>query len=310
MRDQAAGRTGVDLDDPPRVVAARRLEPGPQGNAVLDRLCALAARLLSAGSAQVSLLTDVQVVVGGVGLGADAVQDGPTPREDSLCTVTARTGLPFVVTDARQDERVRDLPPVDGGAVGSYLGVPLTDGHGHVVGVFCVYDAESREWSDDQASLLQELATAASAELERGAAENERDLARLQLGLALDSGGIGSWDWHVAERRMTANGRLLAMFGLPSELEHAPTPVHTFIDRVHPEDRPHVAASVESALASGTEYAEEYRVLHPDGQQRWLDRARPSRCSAPTGTPYAWWARPTTPPTTTRPPSTPGPRAR
>ena len=97
MRDQAAGLTGVDLDDPRRVVAARRLEPGPQGNAVLDRLCALAARLLSAGSAQVSLLTDVQVVVGGVGLGADAVQDGPTPREDSLCTVTARTGLPFVV---------------------------------------------------------------------------------------------------------------------------------------------------------------------------------------------------------------------
>jgi GAF domain-containing protein len=158
MRDQAAGLTGVDLDDPRRVVAARRLESGPEGNAVLDRLCALAARLLSAGSAQVSLLTDMQVVVGGVGPGADAVEDGPTPREASLCTATARTGLPFVVPDARQDERVRDLPPVDRGVVGSYLGVPLTDGHGYVIGVFCVYDAGCREWSDDQVSLLQELA--------------------------------------------------------------------------------------------------------------------------------------------------------
>ena len=33
MRDQAAGLTGVDLDDPHRVVAARRLESGPEGNA-------------------------------------------------------------------------------------------------------------------------------------------------------------------------------------------------------------------------------------------------------------------------------------
>jgi PAS domain S-box-containing protein len=276
MRDQAAGLTGVDLDDPHRVVAARRLESGLEGSAVLDRLCALAARLLSAGSAQVSLLTDVQVVAGGVGLGADAVRDGSTPRADSLCTVAAGSGLPLVVPDARQDARVRDLPPVVGGAVGTYLGVPLTDGHGYVAGVFCVYDAESREWSDDQVSLLQELATAASAELGRVAAEHERDLARLQLGLALDSGGIGSWDWDVAARRMSANSRLLAMFGLPSELEHAPTPVHTFAERVHPEDRPHVAASVESALTSGAEYAEEYRVLLPDGQQRWLTaRGRP-----------------------------------
>src|SRR6476469_6728865 len=82
-------RAGVDLDDPARLLAARRLESGGVGNAVLDRLCALAARLLSAGSAQVSLLTDVQLVVGGVGLGARAMQDGATLREEALCTVTA-----------------------------------------------------------------------------------------------------------------------------------------------------------------------------------------------------------------------------
>src|SRR6476469_4937659 len=82
-------RGGVDLDDPDRLLAARRLESGGVGNAVLDRLCALAARLLSAGSAQVSLLTDVQLVVGGAGLGARAMQDGATLREEALCTVTA-----------------------------------------------------------------------------------------------------------------------------------------------------------------------------------------------------------------------------
>ena len=268
-------RAGVDLDDPDRLLAARRLESGGAGNAVLDRLCALAARLLSAGSAQVSLLTDVQLVVGGAGLGAQAMQDGATLREESLCTVTARGGGPLVVPDARGDHRVLALPPVRRGAVGSYLGVPLADGDGYVAGAFCVYDRETRAWSDDDVRVVQELATAAAAELERVATENERDVARLQLGLALESGGIGSWDWDLVDRRMTANSQMLSMFGLPGHLEHTPEPASTFIERVHPDDRPRVVASVQTALATGGEYAGEYRVLHPDGE-RWLAaRGRP-----------------------------------
>ena len=239
-----------------------------------------------------------------------AVPAGPAPREDSLCTATARTGLPFVVPDARQDERVRDLPPVAGGAVGSYLGVPLTDRHGYVVGVFCVYDAASREWSDDQVSLLQELATAASAELERVAAESERDLARLQLGLALDSGGIGSWDWDLAERRMSAQrpapgdvrpaerARARAHPGAHVHRAGAPRgpPARRRIGRVGPGLRGGVRRGVPRAAPRRSA-----AVARPRGAVR---------CSAPTGTPYAWWARPTTPPTTTRPPSTRRPRAR
>ncbi len=268
-------RGGVDLDDPDRLLAARRLESGGVGNAVLDRLCALAARLLSAGSAQVSLLTDVQMVVGGAGLGARAMQDGATLREESLCTVTARGGRPLVVPDARGDHRVLALPPVRTGAVGSYLGVPLADGDGYVAGAFCVYDREARVWSDDDVRVLRELATAAAAELERVATENERDVARLQLGLALESGGIGSWDWDLVDRRMTANSQMLSMFGLPGHLEHTPEPASTFIERVHPDDRPRVVASARAALATGSEYAGEYRVLHPDGE-RWLaTRGRP-----------------------------------
>ena len=44
--------------------AAFRLLPGPGGNPALDRLASLAARLMSCPSAQVSLLTDTQVVAG------------------------------------------------------------------------------------------------------------------------------------------------------------------------------------------------------------------------------------------------------
>jgi PAS domain S-box-containing protein len=267
---------GVDLDDPRRIAAAVRLEQSVSGNEVLDRLSGLAARLLNAGSAQVSLLTDVQVVAGGVGLGAVAVSQGPTPREQSLCTVTASSARPLVVEDAPHDVRVEGLPPVVAGAVGSYLGVPLADGDGLVVGAFCVYDRSSRSWSESEVLVLTELAAATTAELERAAAESERDLARLQFALAMESGGIGSWEWDLPTRRMTANSQLLAMFGLAGDLEHTPVPVSTFIEAVHPADRGRVAAAVDVALETGDEYAQEYRIVQPDGSVRWVAaRGRP-----------------------------------
>ncbi|QWZ07576.1 SpoIIE family protein phosphatase [Nocardioides panacis] len=272
----------VDLDDPRRLAAARRLQPATPGNEVLDRLSGLAARLLRTSSAQVSLLTDLQVVTGGAGAGAHAAAGAPTSRADSLCTVTARSGAPLVVGDAPLDSRVEHLPPVRTGAVGSYLGVPLADAHGWVVGAFCVYDEQARTWSDDEVTVLEELAQATSAELERAATEGERDLVRMQLGLAIESGGIGSWEWDLVAGTMSGNSRLLEMFGVPGvpgdpgDQEHLPRPVAAFVDRVHPEDRPRVARSVATAVETGGEYAEEYRVIRPDGSERWLAaRGRP-----------------------------------
>jgi PAS domain S-box-containing protein len=269
----------VDLDDPRRLAAARRLQPATPGNEVLDRLSGLAARLLRTSSAQVSLLTDLQVVAGGAGAGAHAVVGAPSPREDSLCTATARSAAPLVVADASTDSRVVHLPPVRSGAVGAYLGVPLADAQGLVVGAFCVFDQEPRSWSDDEVTVLEELAHATTAELERAATEGERDLMRIQLGLAIESGGIGSWEWDLAARTMSGNGRLLEMFGFPHgehDDEPAARPVSAFIDRVHPEDRPRVARSVTAALETGGDYADEYRVLRPDGSERWLAaRGRP-----------------------------------
>ena len=230
----------------------------------------------TAGSAQVSLLTDVQVVAGGVGLGAVAVSQGPHPARRVVVHGHRASGRPLVVEDAPHDHRVEGLPPVLAGAVGSYLGVPLSDGNGLVVGAFCVYDRSARGWSESEILVLTELAAATTAELERAAAESERDLARLQFALAMESGGIGSWEWDLTARRMTANRQLLAMFGLPADLEHTPVPVSTFIAAVHPATATGSGSAVDAALDQSGEYAQEYRVLQPDGSVRWIAaRGRP-----------------------------------
>ncbi len=107
---------GTDLlGDPARVAAVRRVLQGRTTATGLDRLTRLAAELLDAPRAQVSLLGEEQVVASAFG-----VELAPEQRvgeaADSLCTVTVRIGGPFAVSDATEDPRVADLPPVRGGA--------------------------------------------------------------------------------------------------------------------------------------------------------------------------------------------------
>ncbi|MBC7374095.1 MAG: hypothetical protein H7323_08915 [Frankiales bacterium] len=87
----------VVLSDPARLDAVRRLlrTSSPEG---LDRLTRLAALLLRAPSAQVSLLSDEQHIAAGVGLAVEP--QGSSPAADSLGAVTVALGGPLAVGDA------------------------------------------------------------------------------------------------------------------------------------------------------------------------------------------------------------------
>ncbi|NHC25539.1 GAF domain-containing protein, partial [Nocardioides sp. IC4_145] len=183
--DSSAG--AMDLPDSPfsgdgrleaaRARYARRMLGRNNRVSAADRFAELAARLLGTSSAQVSIIADVQTVVGGAGAATASVgQD--SPAEDSLCTVTMREGRPVAVTDASNDPRVRALPPVTSGAVGSYLGVPLSAGN-HLVGALCVFDASPRPWDENDITLLELLATPVMAELELAALEADYGDERL-----------------------------------------------------------------------------------------------------------------------------------
>src|SRR4051794_8504876 len=247
--------------------AARRLRPGPGGNPALDRLAALAARLLGAPSSQVALLTDVQTIAGGAGPGAGSV--GSTqPLADSLCTVTADLGGPLVVRDARQDARVSQLLPVTSGQVGSYLGVPLTSDSGHTVGALCVFGPGPRTWSDADVTLLSQLAASAVAELELAALSTEHESSRVAWELAIDAAGVGTFDWDVRSGALAWDDRLIELFGY--EDEPFDGTMAAFDKRVLPDDLPRVGEALRTAIDTCGEYTAEYRVVHADGQTRWV----------------------------------------
>ena len=75
-----------------RASTARRLVPDYGTSTSLNRLAELAANLLGAPAAQISLLSDVQYVAGGYGL-ADGAVGAESPLEQSLCMVTGGSEL-------------------------------------------------------------------------------------------------------------------------------------------------------------------------------------------------------------------------
>src|SRR5436305_14391474 len=105
------------LRDPHRVAAARRLLDEVVGPVAFDRLSGLAARLVGAGHAKVTLFTEDDVVVGGYGLPPGVVVGGRARLTGAISALVVCAGAPLAVPDAAAHSRLADLPAVTSGAV-------------------------------------------------------------------------------------------------------------------------------------------------------------------------------------------------
>jgi serine phosphatase RsbU (regulator of sigma subunit)/PAS domain-containing protein len=268
-----AGRPGSPAEaattlraDARRVEEARRLRPAA-GTFVpaLDRLAELAVRLLGTASAQINLLSDELYVAGAAGAAADSV--GSTlPLEKSFCSVAASAGgAALVVPDAAADDRFADLTSA---AVGSFLGAPLVDEVGTVVGVLCAFDPEPRAWSDSDITTLRQLAASVVTELQLSALVGQFAGERVRWGLAIDAAGIGTFDWNLSTGELVWDERLIRMFGYTdADFDHS---IDAFNARLHPDDLPRVTEALQNSIDSCGDYEAEYRVVLPDGRTRWV----------------------------------------
>jgi PAS domain S-box-containing protein len=91
---------------------------------------------------------------------------------------------------------------------------------------------------------------------------------RLQLALAATD-SVGTWDWDISEDRFLADAHFAQLHGIDPALA-GELPISAYLHGVHPEDRAMIARSIKHCITHGTEYAEEYRLLQPDGQLNWV----------------------------------------
>jgi len=89
-----------------------------------------------------------------------------------------------------------------------------------------------------------------------------------QLRSAMESGKAVGWEWDIKRGRDSWFGDLKTMFGIFSET-HVGN-VEDFHRYVHSEDRQRVSEIVADARKNHTPYAAEFRVVWPDGTQRWV----------------------------------------
>jgi len=161
------------------------------------------------------------------------------------------------------------------------------DGHTrwvNAVGRFC-YDAEGNPTRFDGVTLdisdrrrVQE-ALRQSEEALRQSEERLRD-AQARLEAALEAGGTATWTWDVLNDRVVADSHLARLFSVGPE-DAAGGRIETYLQAIHPDDRPRVAEAIADAMARRQDYEAEYRVVLPDGSHRWLaTRGRVERDAA------------------------------
>ncbi|MGY2078670.1 SpoIIE family protein phosphatase [Modestobacter sp. SYSU DS0657] len=253
------------LTDPQRVDAARRLAAELTGTAPFDRLTRIATRLVGVPSAQVVLLTDVAVAVGGAGRPI-AVGDS-TPLTEVPGAVAVRAGAVLVVPDAATDPRVADLPAVAAGTLRACLSVPLQLASGHRVGALTLLSPAPREWTERDELVAREVAATVVTELELVAASAAARSSLTRLELALEAGSVGIWERDLRTGRVFWDERNAAIFGVPGPEEFDSD--EALLPRIHPDDQATVADAMRAAVTGSGEFTAEMRVLRADGVERW-----------------------------------------
>ncbi|MGV3561311.1 PAS domain S-box protein [Larkinella arboricola] len=78
--------------------------------------------------------------------------------------------------------------------------------------------------------------------------------------------GWARWDLVSGQMEWSPEGKAIVGF---SSQEEAQT-LEGWLGRIHPDDRPNVQARAAESIAQRKEFEYEYRVVHDDGQVRWL----------------------------------------
>jgi PAS domain S-box-containing protein len=243
---------------------------------VFDRITRLATRLLRAPVALLSLVDDRrQFFKSATGLTGACASIRETPRSSSFCQHVVNRQKLLVVEDAREHPLMRNNPAIRELGVIAYLGVPVIAEGEQIIGSLCVNDSKPREWSEDDIRTMDELSEIITTEIQLRAKAREQEAALTALReserrFRQMAENISQVFWMA-----TPCGNTLIYISPGYEQIWGRTCASAYsnpgsrIDALVPEDRPAVIAAIEKC-AAGEIFDIEYRIMLPDGTQRWI----------------------------------------
>ena len=89
-----------------------------------------------------------------------------------------------------------------------------------------------------------------------------------RLRLALETAQMGAWEWNLITDELSWSPNYAELVGL--DPNHCPTTLKGWETTLHPNDRAEAHERLAQALQSGSELINEYRIIKPTGEIRWL----------------------------------------
>jgi len=131
-----------------------------------DRLTRLVSQALSVPVVLMSLVDERrQFFKSAQGLPEPWATRRETPLSHSFCQHVVEADAPLAVEDARNHPLVAHNRAIKDLGVIAYLGIPIHDPYGHVLGSLCAIDTEVHAWTDADITLLTDYAALVEREI-------------------------------------------------------------------------------------------------------------------------------------------------
>jgi PAS domain S-box-containing protein len=214
---RAAGRT-----------SGAELHRGVLTSGAADQLAALVARAAHAPSGLIHVVEQPRLRLYGTwGLVVPWADVADTPVAETLAGVVVDAGSPVVIGDIATDPRVPAGWPMRAhGVGGAYLGHPVRDENGAVLGVCCALDRQPREWTAEEITAVAEAAQVSTLLITEQLTRHEVDRQRRFLDAVLDSLHDGVTACAADGTIVLVNARMRKLWGhaaVPRDLDDVAT---------------------------------------------------------------------------------------
>jgi signal transduction histidine kinase len=175
---------------------------------------------------------------------------------------------PIVVADVAVEPSLAPYrPTIDAEGIRAMTFVPLVSLDG-VIGKFMLYYGAPYAPTDEELQVASAIAAQVAFAVERTRTEAQARRSEARLRFALDAAEMGTWDWDFATNTVRWSDNLARLHGLSSGFDGT---FAAYEREIHPDDRDGVRQAIEAAIAGGTPYEVEYRLVAPDGAIRWCE---------------------------------------
>ncbi len=153
--------------------------------------------------------------------------------------------------------------------IASLVCVPLVRGS-KLAAVLVMCDDRPREWTRDEAQLLEQVAERTLFAVENARAAEVLRESRDVLAFAMQAGRMGAWSRDVTMDTVWWSPEFASLFGFSPEDKDFNR--ERLLARIVPEDRERLPKAIEQALATRQDYALEFRFQHAQtGEWRWME---------------------------------------